>query len=326
MPDSLVPGQAVEHQILQEACVHEEQAFIDPKTDHRWIGLDLVAQDVPEVLAAGHQSDLCDMRPGTLVQVKCQREDHTGRYPDLHAQGQCQDDCCQHRAEVGPGIAPGLLQDAEIHQAEDRHDDGCCQGGFRQEIDQGRERYRSEGQADSREGPGGRCCRTGIRIHDGTRKAACYRIAAREGRPQVGRAQADQFLVGIDALPLARGQCLRDGDRFNEPDDGDQQRGHEEQPDQIHIHGRHGEGRQALWNGTHDLHAFRVEAETPHKQGRDGDCRDRSRLGQDVGRHRPETERQQGPLQVLPDPEQEPGRGDTDQHGHRIDLVEAGGE
>jgi hypothetical protein len=62
----------------------------------------------------------------------------------------------------------------------------------------------------------------GVEIHHRAREAAGDRVAAGEGRADIGGAQADQFLVGVDALAFLGGQRLRDRDGLDEADDRDQ--------------------------------------------------------------------------------------------------------
>jgi hypothetical protein len=101
--------------------------------------------------------------------------------------------------------------------------------------------------APRREGPGSRRLGAGVEIHHRAREAARHRIAAGEGRAEIGGAEADQLLVGVDALALLGRQRLRDRDRLHEADDRDQERRDETAATRLRRRqARHGERRQAL--------------------------------------------------------------------------------
>ena len=81
-----------------------------------------------------------------------------------------------------------------------------------------RQEQRGKGDADRGQRARGRGLRARVEIHHRAGKAAGHRVAGRESRGEVRRAEADQLLVGADRLAALGGQCLRDRHRLDEAD------------------------------------------------------------------------------------------------------------
>jgi hypothetical protein len=95
----------------------------------------------------------------------------------------------------------------------------------RQIGQQRRQEQGGDGKSDGGKGAGRRRFRACVEVHHRAREAAGDRIAAGEGRADIGGAQADQLLVGVDALAFLGRERLGDRDGFHEADDRDQQCG-----------------------------------------------------------------------------------------------------
>ena len=114
----------------------------------------------------------------------------------------------------------------------------AASGGLGQEEDERRQRQRGEGETHRGEGARGRRLGARVEIHHRPREAARHRVAAGEACADIGRPQTDQFLVGVDALAFLGRKRLRDGNRFHEADDRDQQRRDEQRRDEGRATGQ----------------------------------------------------------------------------------------
>ena len=72
-----------------------------------------------------------------------------------------------HGREVALRVRPGAAQDAQIHEARDRDDDGGRERGLREEYEKLRKRQRRHEETDGREGSCDQC--HGARIEDDRR-------------------------------------------------------------------------------------------------------------------------------------------------------------
>ena len=299
--------------VFQRPGVGEVQALVHPQAQDGRVQLHRMAQHVAEVLGARHQAHSGDVRPAGAVQEQRQRHRHAHHQAGLHAQAQGGHQRGRHGHEVGLGVGPGALEDAEVHQRQHGHHDGGGQRGLGQVVE--RRRQHQRGQQNARGGvhAGGRRLRAGIEVDDRAREATGHRQAACECGRQVAGAQGHQLLVGHDALaPLGR-QRLAHRHRFDEAHHAQQQRRHRQLLPQRQVPQRQGERRQALRDVAHHLHALGLPAEGPGQAGGDGDGRHRAGLGQHVGRAGCQAQAHQQRLEPLAHPEQE-GRG---AHAHQ---------
>src|SRR3546814_16222619 len=81
----------------------------------------------------------------------------------------------------------------------------------------------SDGNTDSCKGAGGGRLCASIEVHHRTREATGHRIATGERSRDVGRAEADEFLVGINPLPLLRRERLGARNGIDETEDRQQE-------------------------------------------------------------------------------------------------------
>ena len=160
----------------------------------------------------------------------------------------------------------------DIDEAGDRHDDDGAEGGVGQRRQQGREE--GDGQQDEagRDDRGERRAGAGRVVDSGAGEPTGDRIATEEAGCHVGGAEADEFLVGIDAVPMAAGVDLGDGDRLHEPDQGDDQGGDGQVADQRATHVGEPEGRKGVGDVADDAHTTGLEVEDlDHEDGRHHD-------------------------------------------------------
>lgn len=133
--------------------------------------------------------------------------------------------------------------------------DRSGQGRLRQIGQQRRQEQGRQSNADSRIGTGRRRFGPGIKVHHRAGKPAGHRIAAGDGRGNVGGAKADQLLIRHDPLPLLGRKRLRHRHRFHETDHRDQQRRAGEIQPELRIEGRQGRHRQPGRDVADKLHA-----------------------------------------------------------------------
>ena len=316
------------HRVFKIARVGEIEPLVDTQGEHARRGDDGVPVHVAEMLGAGDPPHHGGVRPAGAVEKQRQRQHHAGGDAGLHAHGQGERDGGGHGGEVCAGIVPGALQGAEVHKAEDSHDDRRRQNGdgqVRQKRgqDKGRQRDSAGG-----EGPGGGGGRAGVEIDHRTREAAGDGIAAGERRGEIGRAEADELLIGIDTFALLRRQGLGDGDRFHEADDGDQHGRTGQQHEQIEIEIGRGKRRQALGHRADQGDAPRPEIEPTDGADRDRDREDRPRLGEDICGAFGQAEAQKERFQARPHPEKEgqSARAEDERGPVRVEQVRAEAE
>ena len=314
-------GQTVKDLVLKEPRVGEPQGLIDTQGQDFRIGFHAVAFDVPEMLGARHQTDLGHMGARCAEQVHRDRDDHTGADASLDPEAKGQKDRRQNSGEIGAVVRPCVFQDRQIDQTQNRHDDRRSQRRRRQEVDQRGQRKGRDGQTDGGEGTGSGRFRACVIVHDRTRKATCHRITAGKGRTDVGRTQTDQFLIRIDALAFLGGQGLRDRDRFNKADDGDQRGRQQQLLQQIRRQRRHGQRRQALRDGPHNFHAAFVQTEQRHGQGGDSHSGHGASLGQNTGHTVGQAKLDQRVFHAQTHPEQEGNRNDADHKGDHVGVA-----
>ena len=193
-------------------------------------------------------------------------------------------------------VGPGAPQDrAEVDQAEHGDDDG---GGERR-LSAGRRaaasgRQRRERDARRGEDAGRRRLGAGVEVDDRAREAARHRIAAGERGRDVGGAEPDQFLVGVDALPPLGREGLRDRDRSRRSRSADQRgrprgraRARRRTRAASGAAGRAGSRRRRATPSS-------SRPSRPDGKGRTSDGGDRPGLGRDVGGARRMPEAQPG--------------------------------
>ena len=147
-------------------------------------------------------------------------------------------------------------------------------------------------------------------------------VSAGERGAQIGRAQADQLLIGVDALAFLGGQRLRNRDTFDEADDRDQYGGHQQRADQVRGQPRQGQRRQALRHLTDDFDTPRVQPEGPDRNGGYHNGRHRPCLGQHIRQQRRHPDASQRGFEVLAHPEQEGRCQHADHQGDPVGLAE----
>ena len=214
----------------------------------------------------GIRPDLGDVGARGLEEVQREGEEHARRHPRLDAHQQRQDDGGGDGGEVGARVGPGAAQHAEVDERQHRDDDGGGERRLRQEAQERRERERRDEQARGGEGAGGGRRGARVEVDDRAGEAARDRHPPGEGRAEVGRAEADQLLVGVDALALLGGEGAGDRDRLHEADHRDQEGGQREGcAASAGVERRQGQGRQAARHLAHEAHAPVGEAEAPRR-------------------------------------------------------------
>src|SRR3546814_11778379 len=104
----------------------------------------------------------------------------------------------------------------------------------------------------------------------------------------VGRAEADEFLVGVNPLPLLRRERLGERNGLDETDDRQQECRDRKLLPQPGVEQRHREWRQALRNVADGREAKTLEIEQNEHEGSGGHGGDENCHGEEIGRTRRE--------------------------------------
>ena len=149
-----------------------------------------------------------------------QREQHA--HQDAHLQfgrqreGQQEGDH-GHHAVVPVGL-PGVDHRPDLDQAGHRHDDDHRQRSLRQVVEQGRQQQQRNGHGQHRDHRGEAGNAPRVEVHRRARKRAGNRVGLEDGAEDIAHALADQFTVGVQALPGSCRHRLGDGNGFHETD------------------------------------------------------------------------------------------------------------
>ena len=140
--------------------------------------------------------------------------------------------CSIPRAKVAPNVMPRrrevtaldppqVAHFADVDQADDRGQDDRRQHRFGQEVEQRGEPQQGRGDHGGGDQAGHGRARPGLGVDRGAGKAAGDGVGAEHGAAEVGRAEADEFAVGVDLVATAPGEGLGHGDRLHKADEGD---------------------------------------------------------------------------------------------------------
>ena len=313
MPGLRVLGHHVIDPVFQGTGVGKVQALVHAQAHQPGAGAHLVPQHVAKVLGAGHQPYFSHVGSAGAVQEQAQRHGHAHHQPHLDPLRQRHQQSGQHGHEIGPGVGPGPLEDAQIHQRQNRHDDGGRQRGLGQVVQRGRQKERRQGNANRGVNAGCRGLGARVEIHHRACKTTGHRETACESRRQVAGAQCHQLLVRLNPLTPFGGQGLAHRHRFHKAHHTDQQGRHRQRLPKCQVPQRQGQRRQALGHGTHDLHALALPVQRPGQHGCDNNRCYRAGFGQRIGQPGSQPQLDQQRLQALAHPKQKR----RCQHPHR---------
>ena len=145
---------------------------------------------------------------------------------------------------VGPARLPDVAEGARGEQADHGQQDDHRQHRLGQVVDVGGEEQQGEGDEHAVEHHGHAGLGAGLEVDGRTGERARGRVGPEKGAADVGQPLADQFLVGVDALPDLAGHGLGHGDGLHEAHQGDDQGGAQQLQDAVETEAGQTEGRQ----------------------------------------------------------------------------------
>ena len=279
-----------------------------------------MAGGIAEVMRARHLPDPCPVRPHRALQRGADRNDYAQGETDLDAKEEDAEQRKKRRRTVSGRVFPCFPETGEIGQLGDSHQDGRGQGRLGQEVEERRQEDRDQKDDRRREDAGERGLRAGGLIDDRAGKTAGDWITARQGRRRIGRAEAEQFAVRIDAFAPPCGQGLADRDAFDEADQGDQRRRPDQGAPDIKADDGQLQRRQAARQGAdHGQISSGIEMQPPGDGGRQYDEAGRGSAGDAAGHVFAQLQRRQQARQYRARRDQESDAADPDYQRHQID-------
>ena len=202
----------------RESAIDTHQQQIRP-------GLSGVARDVAVVAAAGDAPQQGNVRRARLPHRPQQGERQPGEQAQFNI-----DRRCQHRSEhehrrLGAVVAPQAQRLAPVDQLDHTGDDDRRQRRTRHARDHAGQQRRGREQQDDGDDGGKLGARAGFGVNRRARKAARHRHGGAGRCRQIGRAEREQFTVGIDGLAITRGEQLGYGRALHISDQRDQRSG-----------------------------------------------------------------------------------------------------
>ncbi len=255
-----------EQQLLHRRRIDEGQGGIDADDADPVGGLDLGEPgNVAIGGGAGHPTEHRRVGHGDAGEHDEHRGDDGHEDADLDAQEQGGEERDAQADEIGSFDRGDVAHLAHVEETDHGHDDDGAQGRRGQRLEErGEERHR--GQHDGgRDDRGERRAGAGGVVDRRARESTGDRIAPEEPRRDVGHAQPDQLLIGLDVVAVAAGVDLGHRDRLHETHQRDDQRRHGQVPDEGTAEVGQAEGRKRSGDVTHDGHTLGLEIEELHR-------------------------------------------------------------